>query len=106
MRLDGAGATLYHLHPELVDQDEGGPTALLCQHCYRVASSAPSGFETSASLPPKLSIAAGYDYGFLSRLGRLEELSEVETMLLSKQRLYHVVAKVASALAQRSSCAR
>ena len=53
----------------------------------------------SATTPPKMSIAAGKDFGLLSRVPELETLSDVEQMLLSETRLYHVVVKVALALA-------
>ena len=84
---------LYHLHPELVDAHTDGARALLCQHCHAEAK------KSDAEKPkaPKMSIAAGIDFGLLSRLPELEPLSDVELMLLSEVRLYHVVAKVCMA---------
>lgn len=76
----------YHLHPELVDSE----MAKMCQHCSAVANKA------DAAAPPKLSIAAGHDFGLLTRIKEFaaEPLSEVERILLSDVRLYHVVVKV------------
>ena len=51
---DGSG-TLYHLHPELVDEGAGpadAPTVMLCRECNEAIK------EKKAS-PPELSIAAG-----------------------------------------------
>ena len=82
---DNAGAE-YHLHPELVDEDEDGhATAFLCQHC---------GDQSARGIAPKMSIAAGIDFGLLSRVPALEALTDAEQMLLSSVRLYHIIVKV------------
>ena len=60
---DGSG-TLYHLHPELVDEGAGpadAPTVMLCRECNEAVK------EKKAS-PPELSIAAGVDFGAPHRL--------------------------------------
>ena len=62
---------------------------LLCQHCCD---------QSAKGCTPKMSIAAGIDYGLLSRVPTLETPTDAEQMLLSSVRLYHVVVKV-SALA-------
>ena len=83
--------TLYHLHPELVDPPDAlngaieGHSVLFCEHCKRRADESKVG---------ALSIAAGIDYGWLQRIPELEPLTELETLLLSEIRLYHVVVKV------------
>ena len=47
---------------------------------------------------PKWSLASGLDYGVLSRVchPELPPLSELEEMLISENRLYHMVVKVCS----------
>ena len=48
-------------------------------------------------------LAAGIDYGWLALVPELQELSELERMLLSDSRLYHVVAKATAANVQKHS---
>ena len=91
----GPDDELYHLHPELVDKGTDGPTVLLCEHCHAETS---KGADAKA---PKLSIANGIDFGLLSRIPQLEPLSDVEQMLLSEVRLYHLVVKVSACHACR-----
>ena len=84
--------TWYHLHPELVDPPTDAqmePTALFCQFCHDQAI-----LDDVRAEAPKLSIANGLDLGWMARLSELEPLSELEQVLLSEQRLYHVVIKV------------
>ena len=77
----------YHLHPACVDAaaDDTGATAMLCERC--VAGN-------DKKEPYAYSIAAGVDYGLLSRVPELEPLSDMERMLLSEQRLYQVIMSV------------
>lgn len=82
---DGAGVE-YHLHPELVDEDDHGhASAFLCQHCCD---------QSAHGTAPKMSIAAGIDFGLQSRVPALDSLTDAEEMLLSSVRLYHVIVKV------------
>ena len=67
----------------------------MCEHCFSEAS---KGADAKA---PKLSIANGIDFGLLSRVPQLEPLSDVEQMLLSEVRLYHLVVKVSACSACR-----
>ena len=76
--------TLYHLHHDLVDNDR---TVTLCRYCYRAVN--PPKLD-----PPKLSIAAGIDFGAHQLLG-LPEPSELEMLLLSDVREYRLTLKVA-----------
>ena len=90
-----------HLHPELVDVgDEGSAesgaeeSAWFCHHCSAAAGN---------KQIPKMSIAAGIDYGLLSRVKELTPLTEMEKMLVSEVRLYHVVFKLASRFGEPGS---
>ncbi len=78
----------FHLHKELVynDAKTGASMAPLCEACSKAAAD-PSG------PPPATSIAAGCDYGLLSRLG-LEPPSAFEVLLLADVRTYALTAKV------------
>jgi hypothetical protein len=96
-----------HLHPELVDVgDEGSAesgaerggrgqeSAWFCHHCSAAAGN---------KQIPRMSIAAGIDYGLLSRVKELTPLTEMEKMLVSEVRLYHVVFKLASRFGEPGS---
>ncbi|CAK0867394.1 unnamed protein product [Prorocentrum cordatum] len=78
---------VFHVHPELVnDGGEGQHFVLLCPVCSRAAvqKSAP---------PPPFTIAAGVDFGLLSRLG-MDAPSELEALALADVRACSPVAKV------------
>ena len=78
------GGAAYWLHPELVDERGPAPACLLCHKC---ASAIQQG------LRPAMSVA-NVDYGWLGRVPELGRLSVLEELLLSPNRLYHVVVKV------------
>ena len=90
---------LLHLHPEFVVleevMEEGEKTKRvvmrLCRHCY-MAAQQPMG------KPPPQSLAAGCDYGVLSRIRincqALEMPNALEALAIADVRLYSVVAKV------------
>ena len=81
--LHEASGLRFHLHPELVDESGGEPRVMLCHHCVDKVK------------PPKMSIANHIDYGVLSRIDfPLEQPSDLEVMLMSTVRLYHMVTKV------------
>tara|TARA_B110001452_G_C15070925_1_gene373773 strand:- start:9 stop:689 length:681 start_codon:yes stop_codon:yes gene_type:complete len=82
---EGSCGKKYHLHPNLVNKDDG--TVELCRACHRAV-------QENHPLPPPLSIAAGVDFGSYLKL-RLPELSELEQMLLSDIRMYKLLLKVA-----------
>ena len=83
--LHEASGSRFHLHPELVDESGGEPRVMLCHHCVDKVK------------PPKMSIANHIDYGVLSRIDfPLEQPSDLEVMLISNVRLYHMVIKVSS----------
>ena len=64
-RKPGPDDELFHLHPELVDEiGAGEPSVLMCEHCHAAVG---KGAATKADAP-KLSIAAGIDFGLLSRV--------------------------------------
>ena len=72
----------YHLHPELLENN----MATLCETCY---------YQIRRSTPevPKLSIAAGIDFGNPERLG-LTSLTVVEELLIAQSRLYVSIVKL------------
>ena len=76
----------YHLHPELVDIDDGGVEyTFLCPRCYK---------EYKEDKCYKLSIAAGIDFGNYQRITELEHPNLHEQIILSLNRLYSVRIKV------------
>ena len=89
---EAVDGTLYHLHPEFVDatHDASNPSMLFCDRCKTQVGA-------GKSKAPPLSLAAGIDFGVLSRITEFRDpdmqLSEAEQMLLSEVRLYHIVAK-------------
>ena len=89
----GGGTAFYHLHPELVafDSEAVKETTFLCSNCSAHVKSPSKG-------APSDSIAAGKDFGLLSRLKlngqSLEMPNPLEEMVLSDYRLYSMVAKV------------
>ena len=60
---------LWHLHPELVEVEADDTHVWLCRHCNRAV-------HECRVHAPRLSIAAGVDYGAPQRLG-LDEPSEL-----------------------------
>ena len=76
-----------HLHPVLVDIDSntGGISTTLCSTCYG---------KISRGLIPRLSIAAGVDFGNPSRIKELTPLNLHEKMLLATHRLFQVIVKL------------
>ena len=81
------GPTFWHLHPELVEQDEHrGCSTLLCPHCTA---------SLQLAVVPKRSIAAGVDFGFYNRLNlTLPNLQEQH--IISRTRLFFATLKVSS----------
>ena len=79
---------IFHVHPEFVDvdPDTAASSVHLCEGCCRAAFS-------KTGMAPKGSIAAGCDYGLLTRLG-LEPPSAFETLLLADVRTYSLTVKV------------
>jgi len=114
----------YHLHPEFVDDAGKSPlpselgkdddslkkekSALLCRSCHGPVKRFQQKFgEYNPSMKkerpymkyrPKNSVAAGIDFGNLSRIN-LPELSGIEMSAISTQRVYMQLLKVAGALA-------
>jgi hypothetical protein len=82
----GADGHMYHLHSELVEQDEA---LYLCENCDRLN-------QGDLSLEKSFSIAAGKDYGRLDRIPELKPTSLTEQRLLAPSRLYHLTFSVAS----------
>ena len=78
------GGAAYWLHPELVDERGPAPACLLCHKCANAIQQ---------GLRPAMSVA-NVDYGWLGRVPELGRLSVLEELLLSPNRLYHVVVKV------------
>ena len=76
----------YHLHRDLVQIDNltGEPSVFLCKMCLS---------DVQKQLVPKLSIAAGYDFGNPSAID-LPELTLVEKYLIARTRVYIVVIKL------------
>ena len=78
------GGEYFWLHPDLVDVRGPEPACLICRKC------------TSAlrqGVRPSMNVA-NVDYGNLARVPELGTLSVLEELLLSPNRLYHVVVKV------------
>jgi len=78
------GGEYYWLHPDLVDVRGPEPACLLCRKC---ASALLQGVRPAMNV-------ANVDYGNLARVPELGTLSVLEELLLSPNRLYHVVVKV------------
>ena len=78
------GGEYFWLHPDLVDVRGPAPACLLCRKC---ASALLQGVRPSMNV-------ANVDYGNLARVPELGALSVLEELLLSPNRLYHVVVKV------------
>ena len=78
----------YHLHPELVDTDEesGEEYSMVCPLCWK---------QICRKTRPKLSIAAGLDFGYYKRLG-LEPPNLDEQMILSRCRVIIATLKLKS----------
>jgi hypothetical protein len=86
---DGA-PVFWHLHPELVgSMPDGERCATLCPICHESVM--------RNKTIPRLSIAAGVDFGYFQRLG-LVYPNLHEQMILSRTRLYFTVIKVSSNL--------
>lgn len=97
-RPEGEGGGWYHLHPELVDTAQnGGSSAMMCDNCVKA---------NTTGCKYQYSIAAGVDYGWLQRVHGLEPLRDMERMLLSETRLYHVVMQVRNAWLYVCFCMR
>jgi hypothetical protein len=78
----------YHLHPELVDEKiENGSTTAQCWLC----ESCNNGVMTDKI--PKMSIAAGVDFGCPSRLG-LPSLTLTEEYLIAQGRMLISIIKL------------
>lgn len=91
---EAADGALFHLHPELVDSTGAEPCVTFCDACFQ------AGLKGKAS---DFSLAAGVDYSWLARVPELKPLTEPERMVLSEQRLYHIVMKVRET-ADRPTC--
>lgn len=73
--------TRYYLHPEFVEQSQGGKEEVtFCHQCYK------TGFGKDGRAPP-LSLAAGVDFGCSFRLG-LETPNDHELSVLSLYRRF------------------
>jgi len=84
--------TLFHLHPELME----GEIVRVCQTCNEQ-------FAKNKKRIPKLSLAAGVDFGILDRL-QLPAPSLVEELLISQTRMFVSLVKlVGPSAAQRQS---
>jgi hypothetical protein len=77
----------FHVHPELLGEDEAGNEYVcLCQTCAAAA-------RQPDARPPPQSIAAGRDFGLFSRIN-VAMPNETEEMALADVRTYSMVAKV------------
>ena len=86
------GADVYYLHPELVDHRGPEPACLLCDQCARAIDQGKLA-DREQGVRPRFNVSR-VDYGSLARVPELEPLSVLEELLLSPNRLYHVVVKV------------
>ena len=99
---DNGTNTNYHLHREFVTFDSNGePFVTLCLDCSNSLFPKESS-QTSKNTPkkPKLSIAAGYDFGDFNRLG-LTEPNKFEVCILSKVRRFITIIKIQDNMGQR-----
>jgi hypothetical protein len=80
----------WHLHPELVDQDETEClSTLVCPDCWLSLSK-------REPVRPELSIAKGIDFGFFARVKGLVEPTFFEKMIIARTRLFFATMKVTS----------
>ena len=84
-----SGSTFWHLHPELVDNDEetGNCTTMLCHNCTTAVKK---------NKIPDLSIACGLDFGYHRWIKGLVEPNLQEQLILAKTRMYFAVMKATS----------
>ena len=78
---------VYHLHPELVDQDGEVRSTKLCPACYK---------SIMKDQVPKLSIAAGIDFGVCQRIPVLAIPNAAEKTIIARMRLFEEVVKIRS----------
>ena len=108
-----ANGTRYHLHPELVKKGEVEVISL-CVNCLELVNEEndaetetldPESLDTDANTKRSniwrtklrensMSIAAGFDYGVLSRINELTRPSMLERALLCPHRAYYQTIKV------------
>ena len=77
------GSKRYHLHQELVDTHGN---MVFCDHCAVCVTA------KERRNPPKLSVAAGVDFGYTARLN-LPKLSVVEKCIVQLFRVYSITVK-------------
>jgi hypothetical protein len=88
---------LFHLHPELVESgDDDGVFVRVCPYCFD---------SIVKKKIPKLSLAAGVDFGSFKRVG-LEEPNLHEELVIAKTRLVISSLKIKSNMAGRVSLDR
>ena len=83
---DGRFSNLFHLYPELVSETDNGLQTMICPNCQK---------HLSKYNHPPMSISAGVDFGYFTRLS-LEPPNLHEQILLSWYQLFFVVVKVSS----------
>ena len=96
-REENGDITCYHLHPELVETDDGIAKTCVCPACYK------SVFENGQ--PAKFSIARGVDFGSYFRLG-LTPPNITERIILAKVRNYQTRVKLQSSTLHSDSSNR
>jgi len=79
----------YHLHPELVDveRNSGIASVKVCPTCLK---------QLQQKHLPRLSIAAGVDFGYYRRLENLQMPNLHESIILSLHEVVHVTIKISS----------
>ena len=92
----------YHMHREFVTLDNDGvPEVTLCLDCHcSIFPEKTSKTSKNKAKKPKLSLAAGYDFGDYNRLG-LTAPNKFEVCILSKVRHFITVIKVKDNMGQR-----
>ena len=104
--------TRYHLHPELVKTGDTTEMCCFCVNCLHLVKEEIAIGSINLKLPgaevklakrdlsrqkireKSMSIAAGFDYGVLSRIQDLTHPSILERALLCPHRAYYVTVKV------------
>ena len=83
------GRVRFHLHPELVDFDENNEEVIrMCPTCFNCV--------VDKCIRPKLSIANGVDFGWVSRIPEITLPNLHEQILLAQVRLFQTIIKVRS----------
>jgi hypothetical protein len=104
--------TRYHLHPELTHKGDEAESCFLCVTCLQLVNEENSIANVDSASPEagvkqakrnaslqknrekSMCIAAGFDYGVLSRIQDLTRLSILENSLLCPHRAYYLTITV------------